>query len=97
MAKRRVRQPYVITRLHNGNIQTQTIWELCIEDAKKRNKDAISVKPYPNHYNVHLDYGDRELSTIFEGYSSEEVTEEVKLKYPNVKFDIQQVKYICIS
>jgi hypothetical protein len=97
VAKRRVRQPYVITRLHNGNIQTQTIWELCIEDAKKRNKDAISVKPYPNHYNVHLDYGDRELSTIFEGYSIEEVTEEVKLKYPNVKFDIQQVKYIFIS
>jgi hypothetical protein len=97
MAKRRVREPYVITRLHNGNIQTQTVWELCIEDAKKRNKDAISVKPYPNHYNVNLDYGDRELSTIFEGYSIEEVTEEVKLKYPNVKFDIQQAKHIFIS
>ena len=88
--KRRVRQPYIITELHNGNIQTQIVWELCIEDAEKRNKDAISVKLYPNHYNVYLDYGDRELSTIFKGYSIEEVTEEVKKKYPNVKFDIRQ-------
>lgn len=41
-------------------------------------------------YNVFLDYGDRELLTIFKGYSIEEVTEEVKQKYPNVKFDIKQ-------
>jgi hypothetical protein len=86
MAKRRVRQPYVITKLHNGNIQTEIVWELCVEDAEKRNKGAISVKLYPNHYNVHLDYGDRELSTIFKGYS----IEEVKQKYPNIKFDIKQ-------
>ncbi len=96
MAKRRVRQPYVITKLHNGNIQTEIVWELCVEDAEKRNKGAISVKLYPNHYNVCLDYGDRELLTIFKGYSIEEVTEEVKQKYPNVKFDIQQAKHIFI-
>jgi hypothetical protein len=97
MTKRRVRQPYVITKLHNGNTQTEIVWELCIEDAEKRNKGVISAKPYPNHYNLHLDYGDKELSTIFKGYSIEEVIEEVKQKYPNVKFDIQQAKHIFIS
>jgi hypothetical protein len=66
MTKRRVRQPYVITKLHNGNTQTEIVWELCIEDAEKRNKGVISAKPYPNHYNVHLDYGDKELLSIFD-------------------------------
>lgn len=34
MAKRRVRQPYVITKLHNGNIQTEIVWELWIDGFK---------------------------------------------------------------
>ncbi len=101
MVKRRIKQPFIVTTLHNNKEQTQTLWALSIEDIEKRYKkyanDLVSIKPYPMNYNisVYLPNGN-ELVYIDSGYSIDEVTSAAQLKNPGLKVTVVQCRHTFV-